>query len=277
MLSPIMKYHGSKFRLYPWLSQFFPKHRTFVEAFGGAAGVMVQKPRSESEVYNDLDGDVVNVFRVLRDPVASGRLQELLLLTPYSREEFDRSYELTVDPVERARRTLVRAHMGFGSAAATKASTGFCIDSERRYHNKSILWDRYPSNISMFCKRFMSVIIESRPALKVLENHDRTDTLFFLDPPYMHDTRVMRDRCYQQEMSNDNHAELLRSIKALSGMVIICGYDNELYRDLLADWRLESTRSRISAGRGTAVRTENIWMNESCSENQIQQSLFANK
>ena len=114
VLSPALRYHGAKFRLARWVMQFFPDHRVYVEPFGGAAGVLLQKPRAYAEVYNDLDDDIANFFRVLRDPDQAEQLIQSLHLTPYARTEFDLSYEDCDQPVERARRTAVRAGMGFG-------------------------------------------------------------------------------------------------------------------------------------------------------------------
>ncbi len=105
---PALRYHGGKFRLASWIMQFFPEHTCYVEPFGGAAGVLLQKPRSYAEVYNDLDGDVVNFFRVLRCPVLSAALTEAVSLTPYARSEFDTAWIPTDDPVERARRIAIR-------------------------------------------------------------------------------------------------------------------------------------------------------------------------
>ncbi|CAB5540684.1 DNA adenine methylase [Citrobacter werkmanii] len=117
---PAIRYHGGKFRLASWIISHFPDHRCYVEPFGGAASVLLKKKQSEAEVYNDLDGDVVNLFRVLRDPVSSQALIDACALTPYSRVEFRCAYEPTDDPIEKARRLIVRATMGFGSAGATK-------------------------------------------------------------------------------------------------------------------------------------------------------------
>jgi len=130
---PIMRYHGGKFRLADWVISYFPTHKCYVEPFGGVASVLMRKPRSHGEVYNDLDGTIVNVMRVLRDPVLCDRLVEALTLTPYARDEFALAFEHTDDPVESARRTFIRAEMGFGSAGATKGTTGFRIDTKRNY------------------------------------------------------------------------------------------------------------------------------------------------
>lgn len=269
-----MRYHGGKFRLAPWIMSFFPEHYTYVEPFGGAAGVLLQKPRSISEVYNDLDGDIVNVFRVLQDQAQADELLRRLLLTPYARAEFDISYEPTSDPVEQARRTLIRAHQGFGSAGATKHKTGFRIDSARKYGTAAHLWAKYPAQITSFIDRLQAVVIENKAASAVIENHDRPDTLFFVDPPYVHSTRKMgSSKYYHHELTDDDHVQLLQQLDKVSGLVVLSGYNSDIYNDMLCSWIRHSTSARISAGRGTAVRTEVVWLNQKCSEIQGQTRL----
>ncbi|WP_315125206.1 DNA adenine methylase [Comamonas antarctica] len=267
--APALRYHGAKFRLAPWVMQFFPEHKAYVEPFGGAAGVLLQKPRAYAEVYNDLDADIANFFRVLRDPDQSVRLIELLELTPYARAEFDLSYQDSDDPIERARRTAVRACMGFGSAGATKGVTGFRIDTARPYGTAQHLWTRYPGQLAAVIERLQGVLIENRPAIEVMRQHDAIDTLHFVDPPYVFETRSLRNvvqGCYRHEMTNDQHLELLGTLKCLQGMVVLSGYASALYEQELAGWQLHTTAARISAGRGTALRDECVWINPQCQE-----------
>ena len=139
---PILRWHGGKWKLAPWILGHFPQHRTYVEPFGGAASVLLQKPRSYAEIYNDLDGEVVNLFRVARD--AGPELRRRLELTPFSREEFVESYVQTDDAIEQARRTVARAFMGFGSNAHNRA-TGFRANSNRSATTPAHDWNNYPS------------------------------------------------------------------------------------------------------------------------------------
>jgi DNA adenine methylase len=265
--APVIRYHGAKFRLAPWVLQHFPPHTCYVESFGGAAGVLMQKSRSYAEVYNDLDGDVVNLFRVLQGKVSRAELIEQLVLTPYSRAEFELSWESTEDTVDRARRTIIRAQMGFGSAGATKGITGFRIDTKRAYGTAQSLWASYPEQIAAIGKRLSGVLIENRPATEVIKAHDGLETLHYVDPPYMHETRYQgasSGRYYRHEMDDAEHRELLNVLLELEGMVVLSGYPSELYSDMLPDWTCYSTSARISAGRGTASRTECIWLNPAC-------------
>lgn len=274
---PIMRYHGGKFRLAPWIIQHFPEHRVYVEPFGGAAGVLMRKPRSHGEVYNDLDGNIVNVFRVLQDSEMRHRLEELLVFTPYSRDEFEQAWESVDDPVESARRTLIRAEMGFGSAGATNGTTGFRIDTKRNYGTAMHIWASVPEKLSEFGQRLHGVLIENRPAIQILSDHDTPETLFYVDPPYIHGTRKMGGVCYRHEMTDKDHVELLVTLNSVDGMVVLSGYDHSIYQGALDGWERFETSSRIAAGRGTAVRTEVLWLNPSASQalTQVQGRLIA--
>lgn len=265
--TPVIRYHGGKFRLGAWVLGHFPPHKCYVEPFGGAAGVLIQKPRAYAEVYNDLDGDIVNLFRVLQNSQTSQRLIELLTITPYAREEFDLAWISAEEPVERARRLIVRAQMGFGSAGASKGITGFRIDTARAYGTAQQLWQRYPEHLARVCQRLTGVLIENRPAIEVLLAHDAPETLHYVDPPYMHKTRVngaAKGRYYRHELSDEQHAELLSSLKALSGFVIVSGYPSDLYQAELKGWSMNTTQARISAGRGGSTRQECLWINPAC-------------
>ena len=117
---PVLRYHspGGKWKLAPWVIQHFPAHRVYVEPFGGAASVLIRKGPAYAEIYNDVDGEVVNVFRVLRDRESAEQLREAVALTPFARDEFDAAYgEADECAIERARRTILKSFMGFGSGS----------------------------------------------------------------------------------------------------------------------------------------------------------------
>lgn len=274
--APAVRYHGSKFRLAPWVISHFPEHDYYIEPFGGAAGVLLQKPRCHGEVYNDLDGDIVNFFEVVRHPVMGPKLEMLCRLTPFSRSEFKQAYEPSDDPVERARRLVVRATMGFGSGGATLGHTGFRNDVRRLSKTSVDVWLTYPDNLAEIGRRFTGVLIENKPAIEVIEKQDHEDALIYVDPPYMHETRVMggRSRAYKHEMNNEEHAELLDSLLSRKGMVVVSGYPSPLYDNVLKGWLKFSTSSRISAGRGTSNRTEVLWVNPAAAKKQTQMTLI---
>jgi len=245
--------------------RFFPAHTVYTEAFGGAAGVLLHKERSHGEVYNDLDGDIVNFFTVIRNPATRAELIEACRLTPYARVEFEQAWAQSTDPIERARRLAIRAQMGFGSAGASKGSTGLRTDLKRRFTTAQQDWASYPTAIALAGERFSGVLIENQPAIKLLQQHDEPTALHFVDPPYVFGTRVIRGKGnYRHELTDANHAELVEVLKTLQGMVVLCGYPNEIYSAALPGWATHSTKARISAGRGTALRTEMVWLNPAC-------------
>jgi DNA adenine methylase len=263
--TPALRYHGGKWRMAPWILEHFPAHRCYVEPFGGAAGVLLQKDRCYAEVYNDLDGDVVNFFRVLRDPEQCARLITMLALTPYARTEFEQAYEPCTEPVERARRLAVRAQMGFGSAGATKGITGFRIDTKRESHTAQHHWGMYPDTLAIVGQRLAGVLIENRRAIQVMQAHDAPSTLHFVDPPYVAETR-QANGAYRHEMTAIDHAELLDYLGTVQGMVVLCGYDNPLYKRYLTGWHTYSTKARAAGQHGSVERTETIWLNPACQQ-----------
>jgi DNA adenine methylase len=268
---PALRYLGGKWRLAPWIIEHFPPHRIYVEPFGGAASVLLRKPRSYAEIYNDLDGDVVNLFRVLREPRLAARLVSLVQLTPYSRDEFELSYEATNDRVERARRLVVRSFMGHGSNAPNiERNTGFRANAFRNGTTPSGDWANYPEALAAVARRIQSgVSIERRPALDVIRRFDSSETLIYADPPYMHglrsDKRVRGQLycAYAHELSDGDHGELLQCLTEARSMVVLSGYDSDLYRFWLSDWRRVE---RASYAGQAQPRTEVLWLNPAAAE-----------
>ena len=269
---PILRYHGGKWLLAPWILSHFPEHRVYCEPYGGAASVLLQKPRSYGEVYNDLDGEVVNLFRVVRDH--GEELKRRLECTPFARDEFKMSYEATTDPIEQARRTVTRSFMGFGSTATLGAATGFRANSNRSGTTPSHDWMNFPPNVQLVMERLRGVVIENKDAIQVLLQHDSPDTMHYVDPPYVHETRD-KGGDYKHEMTDDQHRQLAATLSELTGMVLVSGYACPLYdEELFAGWhRVE----RPALADGARPRTEVLWMNEACSDRQQRQQerLFA--
>lgn len=212
---PPVRWHGGKFLMSRQIIPYLPAHRLYTEAFGGGAGVLLHKPRSRAEIYNDLDDDIVTLFRVLQDSVGAARLIELLRLTPFARREFEIAYDPTDDPVERARRLVIRSFMGFGSNAhsATQRghqSTGFRSNSNRSGTTPARDWWNLPDAYMAIIERMCGVVIEHRDALIVLTRHDAQTSLHYVDPPYVHDTRSMfkgGKSAYRHEMDRGGARE----------------------------------------------------------------------
>lgn len=263
---PALRWHGGKWLLAPWIIQQFAPHRVYVEPFGGAASVLVRKPRAYAEVYNDLDSEVVTLFRVLQHPAGTARLLAMLEVTPYSRDEFELAYEVATDPIEIARRLIIRSFMGFGSTAFNSAvKTGFRADSNKLGTTPAHDWVSYPDGLRAIARRFAGVVIEQRPAIKVMVAHDSPDTLHYVDPPYLPETRSAKSRrggeryhCYRHELTAADHVELLAALRELRGMVILSGYPAPLYDAALPGWR---RIERAALADGARDRIEVLWMN----------------
>lgn len=262
---PVLRWHGGKWLLAPWIIGHFPAHRAYCEPFGGAASVLLRKGRAYAEVYNDLDDGVVNVFRVLRSDRA-GELIEALRLTPFARREFEESYEDTGDAVELARRLVVRSFQGFGSDGHNPTvRTGFRANSSRSGTTPARDWVNYPDCLALVVERFRGVVVESRRALDCMEQHDGPETLHYVDPPYLPETRSQKSRrdktryhAYRHELSADEHRRLLAFVKGLKGMVVLSGYPSRLYDDELSGWRRVE---REAFADGARKRTEVLWVN----------------
>jgi DNA adenine methylase len=253
---PLLRWHGGKWNLAPWVIGFFPPHRCYVEPFGGAASVLIRKPRAYAEVYNDLDEAVVNLFRVLRSDRAA-ELVEKVRLTPFARDEFTDAYSECDDPVERARRLIVRSFMGFGSNGHNR-STGFRANSNRSGTTPAHDWSNYPDALAQIIDRLSGVVIEHRDAKATMAAHDTPETLHYVDPPYVLSTRSDTSKDYAVELSDDDHAELLEFLRSLAGTVILSGYPHPFYDGALGDW---SRVERKHLADGARERTEVLWIN----------------
>lgn len=266
---PLLRYHGGKYLLAKWILSYFPEHRIYVEPYGGAASVLLKKRRCYAEIYNDLDDEIVNLFCVVRE--RGSDLREALEQTPFSRVEFELSCENTDDEFERARRTVVRSFMGFGSAASSGRKTGFRANSNRSGTTPAHDWANYPEALDGIIERLQGVVIENRDAIEVMKAQDSPDTLHYLDPPYVLGTRYKGEntKCYNYEMTDEEHVEMCRFIKGLEGVVVLSGYDNELYNDLLSDWQ---KHHRKAYADGAEERVETLWINRENTKKQ--RSLF---
>lgn len=226
---PLLRWHGGKWLLAPWIISHFPEHRVYVEPFGGAASVLIRKERSYAEVYNDLDSDVVNLFRVLRNNSQARDLMFALSHTPFARAEFDEAYLPTDDPVEQARRLIIRSFMGFGSDGHNAARpTGFRANSNRSGTTPAQDWTNYVGPLSVIVDRLEGVVIENRPAIDVMRQQDTPVTLHYVDPPYVWATRSTAHnsskKAYRHELTDQDHEQLLEFLQTLAGTVVLSGY-----------------------------------------------------
>lgn len=266
---PVFRYHGGKWRLAPWLISLFPPHSCYVEPFGGGASVLLAKPRSRIEVYNDLDETIVGVFRLLRDPVAAEQLARAVALTPFSRAEFLAAWEPSPDPIENARRTIIRSQQGIG---AKKRCSRNGWRTRLSGGSPAATWARWPDQVQAWCSRLQGVALECLPWQKVLDLYDAPSTLLYCDPPYLLSTRAWDHRSiYDHEMSDADHSELLVRLQAVQGMVLLSGYRSPLYDGMLESWTRLEMRARA---QGNLPRVEVVWLNPAAAAATAQAGLF---
>lgn len=253
-----LRYFGGKARLAPWIISHFPAHHVYCEPFGGGASVLFQKAKSRVEVYNDLNADVVNFFHMLRrQPEA---LQEAIELTPYARLEWEQCMQepTHADPVEWARRFYVLSHQSRSAAGTNSRNSGwrYCGPGSKR-GTAADSWQR-TDDLRKFARRIREVQIECRPALDVLARYDSDRTLFYVDPPYTHAERSSDRHRYAHELTDAEHEALCRQLRDAQGMVVLSGYDNDAYAQLLTGW--ERHQKQVVDGASN-TRIETLWCN----------------
>ncbi|MEN6520050.1 MAG: DNA adenine methylase [Armatimonadota bacterium] len=269
--SPI-PWFGGKQLMSGKLLPLFPEHKTYVEAFGGACSLLFAKEPSPVEVYNDLDSDLVNFMRVLRDKEMFPDFYNRACLSPYSREEWQFCKEHLNDdpnPVERARRFFVLARFSFSGLVGNSfgitvtSSKGGMVQKASAYHG--VL-----NTLPRLSERMSSVLIENKDFRKIIAAYDSDETFFYLDPPYLPETR--RGGSYKCEMTTEDHHNLVKMLQSIKGKVMLSGYPSELYDSLgwkKLEWEVPCCavgRTKVSGLQGKGAlgshkRTECVWIN----------------
>jgi DNA adenine methylase len=256
-------WYGGKFSHLDWLLPLLPDVQHYCEPFGGSAAVLLNRHSSPVETYNDLDGEVVNFFRVLREQKES--LIEAIGLTPFSREEFELAIsEITPDisNFERARRFFIRARQ-VRTGLAQKASSGrwaHCkLTSRAGMAGAVSRWLGSVEDLPEIVQRLLRVQIENDSAIKVIQRYDSEETLFYCDPPYPHESRG-DSQAYAYEMTDEQHRELSTVLHNIKGKVAISGYQCALMEELYSDWKFIAAPAKVCHST-KGLRTEVLWMN----------------
>lgn len=252
--TPPLRYVGSKWMLAEWIISHFPAHHVYVEPFVGSGAVFFRKHRSQIEVINDLDGELLNFFEVLR-----ARTDELVFQirwTPWSEAEYLKSFEPAEDPIERARRFYVSVWQSFASTPVYQSGWRHQLSANQRSLVVNT-WRRVDGLLAA-ANRLMDAQIACSPATEAIMKWDSPQTLFYVDPPYVKSVRSEGSRNrYRHEMDDSDHRALAAVLRSVEGMVILSGYDCPLYRELYGDWtRLEKTTT--TNGNGSAI--ESLWL-----------------
>jgi len=258
-MKSVIKYPGSKWNIAPRLVELIPEHHSYVEPFFGSGAVLFNKPVSDIETVNDLDSDVVNLFRCIQKD--SERLARLVMTTPFSREEYERQFEgctstLYASNFQRAAGFLIKCWQGHGFRT-NGYKVGWKNDVVGREKAYALWnWYRLPDWIIDITERLRKVQIENRPALEVIERFNYSQVFMYLDPPYMLGTRSGKQ--YMHEMTDAEHEELLQMILQSRAKIMISGYETDMYNDYLSGWEKRQFSSCAEHGK---PRIETVWMN----------------
>lgn len=252
-------WYGGKFSHLNWLLPLLPEAYHFCEPFGGSAAVLINRYPSPIETYNDIDGEVVNFFRVLRDQ--NEELLQAIGLTPFSREELRNAVEKNMNglsDLERARRFFVRARQvrtGLAQTASEGRWAHCRLTSRAGMAGAVSRWLGSVEGLSEIAQRLLRVQIENAPALDVIARYDSPDTLFYCDPPYLHESRSDTN-AYAYEMTDKAHIELANVLHNVKGKVAISGYASPIMNDLYRDWTTYEAPSKKA--HSTNTRSDNI-------------------
>lgn len=268
-VSPPLKWYGGKHYLAHHIIALMPPHVHYVESFAGGLSVLLAKnPEGVSEVANDAHGDLVNFYRVLRDPAAFAEFHRTVSLVPFSRQEWQESRAFLKGeeggPVARAVAFFVFCRQSFagrmdGFAPSPKKRT------RRGMNEQASAWLGVIDGLPAVHERLKRVYVECGRATDVIARHDGPDTLHYCDPPYLHETRT-GGPVYAHEMTEEQHADLCTVLRKCAGKVVLSGYPSDLYRVQLEEegWhRTDFDIANHAAGAGKAKRrmTECVWTN----------------
>lgn len=260
-IKPILKYPGAKWNLAEWIISHFPTHAHYVEPYFGSGAVFFNKAPAKHEVINDLSGDVVNLFRVIRE--RGEELAALIEMTPWAREEYELSYQPCEDALERARRFVVRVWQAHGGSltskpgwSATPVRVAVTSHGERF---RIPFWRHIPARVLAVAGRMSDAEIENKDACTIIRYYAESDVLIYADPPYPLSTRA--GKMYQHEMTDADHVLLLDALDAHPGPVVLSGYHCELYDDRLHHWHVREKQAQAEKGN---TRTEVLWLNQVC-------------
>lgn len=260
--NPPLRYYGGKWRIAPWIISHFPSHLNYIEPCMGSAAVLLRKPRSALETANDIDGNVVTFFRVLRDRPCD--LIAAIELTPWARSEHDLARTLNtttgIDDLERARRFMIRSFMSISGATNETPHTGsFRITKDVRTRKKTAPYDLIDRDLRTVARRLIGVQIECLDYRDAIERYDNDQALIYLDPPYPPNTRSHQSGVYRHEWTNPDHIEAAQLMRQSAGLALVSGSPCALYADLYEahGW---IRRDRQAGANSGARRTESLWI-----------------
>ena len=256
---PAFRYFGGKWTLADWIIGHFPRHKVYVEPFGGSASVLMRKKPARVEVYNDVDEDVTRYFRVMRDQEARAELLAGLRLTPYSRAELRCCQADEGGGVERVRRFLVRSQMSIGGNGRPERRAGLRRGSAKELmeSRRAVHFCNWADGLEEVAERLREVIFEQMDFRRVIPELDSADTLFYCDPPYLAATRPNSQAEYAHDLAEAGHRDLASILAGIKGMAVVSGYRSPLYDELFEGWARKDREARATSN---GKRIESIWL-----------------
>lgn len=265
----LLNYVGSKWNLTNWIIKNMPEHNVYLASNLGSGAVLFNKTPSKIETVNDIDGNIVNLFKVIREQ--PGELARAIQLTPYSREEYYQSFELLktdLSEVEKARVFLIRCWMARGGKTSDR--TGWRHNIDIATVNALPDWNVLPKTILIATKRLKQVQIENQDAEFLIKRYNRADCLIYCDPPYLLNTRTKRH--YAFEMTEEEHESLLKTLNKHKGFAMVSGYDSDMYNDILSNW---TKITKVATTEAASKKQEVLWLNPQINERgYVQSTLF---
>lgn len=261
-----LNWYGGKYYQAKDIIKIFPEHRTYCEVFGGAGHVLFRKEPSQIDVYNDIHSGLYLFFKLLRDACMRDKLLTQIQLTPYSREEFNNSKDWMYeeDEIEKVRKFYVRTMQSVGGIGGwSRAKT----NSRRGMSQAVSRWlGNVDENMVDLIERLREIQIENLDFRVCIKKYDSKSTLFYLDPPYIHETRSLK-KGYKHEMNDTDHKDLVNILKGIEGRAVLSGYDHPIYIELeKVGWEKVylgeySKRSNLSNDGQLKKGKEFLWIN----------------
>jgi DNA adenine methylase len=259
-VKPPFTYFGGKTAIAERIAALLPPHEHYVEPFAGSLAVLLAKPRSRMETVNDLDGDLMTFWRVLRD--RPDDLERVCVLTPHSRAEYRASRDPSADDLERARRVWVRLTQGRGGHVTRKTGWRFYEDPMGSHSSMPEYLAAYTNRLAPVAARLIKVSLECKPAAELIAEYGRhAETLIYADPPYLGSTRTWGNNYTHEMRTEPEHEALAGVLRACRARVILSGYHSPLYDRLYEGWHVRQVRTQTGNGGTDRARLEVLWSN----------------